>query len=75
MCCATLINASEYGDIDPNFNHQDVSSYEKNEEKDFNNCKNKSTKGNEYISNFSKNSNLFNPNLCNECKTFAKQNL
>jgi len=49
LCCVTLINASEYGDINPDFNHQDVLTYEDNKDKHFHNCNNKSTKGNEHI--------------------------
>ena len=51
VCCATSINASEYGDIDPYFNHQDVSTCEKNEDKDIHNFNNNCTKGNEHSSN------------------------
>ena len=51
VCCATSINASGYGDIDPDLNHQDVLTCEKNKDKELNNCNNKSTKENEH--NFS----------------------
>ena len=49
--CATSINPLEYGDIDPGFNHQDLSTCEKTEDKGLNNCNNKITKENEHISN------------------------
>ena len=51
VCYATSINALQYSDIDGEFNHQDVSTCDKNEDKDLNNCNNKSTKENEH--NFS----------------------
>ena len=48
VCYTTSINASQYADIDPDFHHQDVLTCEKNEDKDLNNCNNKSTKENEH---------------------------
>ena len=47
VCYTTSINASQYADIDPDFNHQGVSTCEQNEYKDLYNCNNKSTKENE----------------------------
>ena len=51
MFCATSNNASNYGDINPDFNHENVSSCENNEDKKVNTCNNKLTKENEIISN------------------------
>ena len=48
VCHTTLINASQSADIDPYFHHQDVLTCDKNEDKDLNNCNNKSTKKNEH---------------------------
>ena len=50
MFCATANNASNYRDIDPDFNHKDVSTCDKNKDKNLNTCTNKITKENEHIS-------------------------
>ena len=42
--CATSNNASNYGDIDPDFNHENVLTCDKNKDKNSNTCNNKITK-------------------------------
>ena len=51
VCCAISLNASVYKDIEPDLNHQDVSTCEKNEDTCLNNCRDKSANRKEHISN------------------------
>ena len=51
MFCTTSNNASNYGDINPGLPDEDVSTCDKNEDKNLNKCNSKITKENEHSSN------------------------
>ena len=51
MFCTTSNNASNYGDINPGLPDEDVSTCDKNEDKNLNTCNRKITKENEHSSN------------------------